>query len=210
MPPLTSTGPSAARHQEPAPPTTPPRPSRRADRTRRALVDAAARLLPEQAPSTISGRELAAEAGVNYGLVHHYFGGKDALLQAGLVALRDEFIATHGDAASIRLLTDNPHPYLRALARSHIDYPDTVSSGGEFPLGEALVEAVSQRLADDGVADVESEAKARVIAMVSIQLCYSVFGAALLDATAVGHRERPAVEAALATIYDDLARHRPD
>ena len=181
--------------------------TRRAERARAALVDAATRLLPEQAPSTISGRDLAAEAGVNYGLIHHYFGSKDAVLSAGLVALREDFIGTHDDVASMRLLTENPHPYLQALARSHIDYPDTVSSMGEFPLGQALVDVVAQRLATaDEHAD-ESEAKARVIAMVSIQLCYSVFGAALLDATAVGHRERPAVESALATIYDNLALH---
>jgi AcrR family transcriptional regulator len=179
--------------------------TRRAERARAALVEAATRLLPEQAPSTISGRDLAAEAGVNYGLIHHYFGSKDAVLGAGLVALREDFIGTHDDVASLRLLTENPHPYLQALARSHIDYPDTVASVGEFPLGQALVDVVSQRMATaDEHAD-ESEAKARVIAMVSIQLCYSVFGAALLDATAVGHRERPAVESALATIYDNLA-----
>jgi AcrR family transcriptional regulator len=175
--------------------------TRRADRSRRALVEAAARLLPEQTPSTISGRELAAEAGVNYGLIHHHFGGKEAVLRAGMIALRDDFIDTHDDVESIRLLVENPHPYLRALARSHIDYPDTVASVGEFPLGEALVDVVSRRLAN---AD-ESEARARVIAMVSIQLCYGVFGAALLDAIAVGSGERPAVEAALAAIYDELA-----
>jgi AcrR family transcriptional regulator len=173
-----------------------------------ALVEAATRLLPEQAPSTISGRDLAAEAGVNYGLIHHYFGGKEAALRAGLVALRNDFIAMHDDVASIQLLTENPHPYLKALVRSHIDYPDTVTSVGEFPLGEALVDVVSQRLASANELADDSEAKARVIAMVSIQLCYSVFGAALLDATRVGHRERPAVEAALATIYDNLALHQ--
>ena len=173
-----------------------------------ALVEAAIRLLPEQAPSAISGRDLAAEAGVNYGLIHHYFGSKEAVLRAGLVALRDDFIDIHDDAASIHLLTENPHPYLKALVRSHIDYPDIVTTMGEFPLGEALVEVVSQRLATSDDPANDSEAKARVIAMVSIQLCYSVFGAALLDATGVGHRERPSVEAALATIYDDLALYQ--
>jgi TetR/AcrR family transcriptional regulator, repressor for neighboring sulfatase len=179
--------------------------SRGADRARASLVEAATRLLPEQAPSTISGRDLAAEAGVNYGLIHHYFGSKDAVLRAGLVALRTDFVATHDDIASIHLLTENPHPYLRALVRSHIDYPDTFSSVGEFPLGTALVEVVSQRLATGDEPSDDNEAKARVIAMVSIQLCYSVFGAALLDATTVRPHERPAVEDALATIYDSLA-----
>ncbi len=172
------------------------------------------RLLPERAPSTISGRELAAEAGVNYGLVHHYFGTKDEVLRAGLVALRDDFIGTHDDAESLGLLIDDAHPYLRALVRSQLDQPDLFAADGEYPLGRALVGVVSKRLTAtppaDGAPDLGSEAKARVIAMVSMQLCYSVFGAALLDATDVGRHERRAVEAALAELYDDLALMRND
>ena len=49
-----------------------------------ALVAAAARLLGDDPPERISGRRLAAEAGVNYGLIHHYFGGKEAVLREGV------------------------------------------------------------------------------------------------------------------------------
>ena len=38
--------------------------------SRTALLDAAIRLMSDRAPSTVTGRELAEEAGVNYGVVH--------------------------------------------------------------------------------------------------------------------------------------------
>ena len=38
--------------------------------SRDALIEAAVNLMSRRSPSTISGRDLAAEAGVNYGLVH--------------------------------------------------------------------------------------------------------------------------------------------
>lgn len=47
---------------------------------RGALLDAALRLLADRPPSAISGREIAEEAEVNYGLVHYHFGSKDHLL----------------------------------------------------------------------------------------------------------------------------------
>ncbi len=41
--------------------------------SRDALLDAAIRLISDRPPSAVTGRELAEEAGVNYGLVHYYF-----------------------------------------------------------------------------------------------------------------------------------------
>lgn len=45
--------------------------------------------------------------------------------------------------------------------------------------------------------------------LASIQICYGVFSAALLDATGVSHRERPTLETALAALYDSLALFDP-
>ncbi len=178
--------------------------SRRRVTGRDALVEAAKRLLPHSGPSAIAGRDLAAEAGVNYGLVHHHFGGKDAALTAGLLALREDFMATHGDAAAMPLLSESD-PYLRALVRWNVDSPDSVQADWDFPIGDGLVAAVAERMLARGDDDVLVEAKARAIAMTSIQLCFAVFGPVLLDAMGVRHRERDDVEAALASLYDALA-----
>jgi AcrR family transcriptional regulator len=47
---------------------------------RRALLDAAERLLIEDGHAGITTRKVAAEAGVNHGLVHYYFGSIEELL----------------------------------------------------------------------------------------------------------------------------------
>jgi AcrR family transcriptional regulator len=175
----------------------------RAGTGRDALIGAAKRLLPDRAPGTIAGRDLAAEADVNYGLVHHYFGGKDAALLAGLRALRDDFVTAHGDVASMPLLTASD-PYLQALVRWHLYDSESEEIDGEFPLGAALVAAVALRMELDDD-DTPAEAKARAIAMTSLQVCFAVFGPALLEATGVRADERASVEAALASLYDSIA-----
>ncbi|HIE68448.1 MAG: TetR/AcrR family transcriptional regulator [Acidimicrobiales bacterium] len=51
--------------------------------SRDALIEAAITLMSRRSPSTISGRDLAAEAGVNYGLVHYYFeSARDLMAEA--------------------------------------------------------------------------------------------------------------------------------
>lgn len=175
---------------------------------RDALIDAAKRLLPDRLPSTIAGRDLAAEADVNYGLVHHYFGGKEAALRAGLRSLRDDFVTAHGDVTSMPLLTASD-PYLKALVRWYLHDSETVEVDGDFPLGASLVAAVATRM--DSGQDTAAEAKARAIALTSLQLCFAVFGPVLLEATGVHDDERQSVEAALGTLYDSIAlRSRTD
>jgi len=55
-----------------------------ADEGRERLIVAATALLRERPPDKVSVREIAAEAGVNHGLVHRYFGGKEGLVMAVL------------------------------------------------------------------------------------------------------------------------------
>ena len=102
------------------------RPTRsRADSEERLIV-AAAQLLGEVGPRSVSVRTIAERAGVNHGLVHHYFGGKDGLLRAAMSRLVEE----HAKYASTRskgkplpaplALVDDP-AYLRAIVRSVLD-----------------------------------------------------------------------------------------
>jgi AcrR family transcriptional regulator len=59
---------------------------RRRDRERTVvdILDAAERLLGEKGPDGFGLAELGREAGISFGLIHHYFGGKEGLLRAVL------------------------------------------------------------------------------------------------------------------------------
>jgi AcrR family transcriptional regulator len=54
---------------------------------RASLIDAATQLFASRGPAQVSVREIAEAAGVNHGLVHHYFGSKEALLHEALDSL---------------------------------------------------------------------------------------------------------------------------
>ncbi|MFZ1880768.1 MAG: TetR/AcrR family transcriptional regulator [Gaiellaceae bacterium] len=53
-----------------------------ADAKRRLILDAAVRVFARQGYEATRVGDIAAEAGVAYGLVYHYFGSKDAVLEA--------------------------------------------------------------------------------------------------------------------------------
>lgn len=90
------------------------------------LIAAAGDLLAEVGPRAASVRMIASRAGVNHGLVHHYFGSKDALLRAAMIRL------VHDHAESVhRRAGDAPVPlplglvderrYLHAVIRCILD-----------------------------------------------------------------------------------------
>ncbi len=99
---------------------------RGSDAVKVALIDAAAELLGEVGPKSLSVRDIAERAGVNHGQIHHYFGGKRGLLEAAI-----RHLATHHFQHSLELadgadlppplsLTED-RPYFRALCQSVMD-----------------------------------------------------------------------------------------
>ena len=192
----------------------PSKPSTRGADARRALLDAAQAILPDRAPSTVTGRELAERAGVNYGLVHHYFGTKDQVFRAALLELRAEFIDAHPERDLPDLIVEESHPYLRAIGRSQVDYPAELGGVDDFPIGEAMVASLRQRVsaADPSTTAIEadSEARARAIAMLCLQIGYSTYRTMLLDVAGVTVEQCDDVEHVLAGLYRDVARAQAD
>ena len=75
------------------------------EQVRAALLDAAAELFAEKGPGAVSVRQIAAAAGVNHGLVHHYFGSKQELLRE-VVRTRAAAVMAEALAASTTLRID--------------------------------------------------------------------------------------------------------
>ncbi len=140
--------------------------------SRTAMLDAAIRLMSERAPSTITGRELAEEAGVNYGLVHYYFESPADLLGAARRRHGSRLVAD-SMAGSIR-----PIPLDRAVSDREIfgfaahvalegGYDDDVSR----PVFDAMLRLAAE--ADPGGDPVHH--RATVAAIVLLQLGWPVF-----------------------------------
>ncbi|MEO6122927.1 MAG: TetR/AcrR family transcriptional regulator [Ilumatobacteraceae bacterium] len=176
---------------------------------RQALVSAAKAMLPERAPSSVSGRELATRAGVNYGLIHHYFGGKDAVFREAVLELRAEFLETHSEH-HLPDLVEAGDPFLRAIGRSQVDYPNELGPGDDFPIGEAMVRDISVRIRaahpDWSDRQIGVEAKARSVAMLAVQLGFGLYRDMLLDTVDAKTGERAEIEHALCCVYRNLAR----
>lgn len=61
----------------------------RSDATRRAILDAAAKLIQEQEFDKMTVRDICARAGVTTGAFYHHFASKDELLSQGFATLDD-------------------------------------------------------------------------------------------------------------------------
>lgn len=101
-------------------------PSRARATSEEKLINAAADLLGEVGPRAMSVRAIADRAGVNHGLVHHYFDGKEGLLRAAmsrLVREHAEFAKEQsgGSPVPAPLALANDQRYLRAVVRSVLD-----------------------------------------------------------------------------------------
>jgi AcrR family transcriptional regulator len=90
------------------------------------LVRAAADLLSEVGPRAVSVRAIAERAEVNHGLVHYYFGGKDALLGEAMAELVERHRRlvdemTAGRPRPVPLGLSRDMDYLRAVVRCVLD-----------------------------------------------------------------------------------------
>jgi AcrR family transcriptional regulator len=127
--------------------------------TRRAeILDAASRLFAERGYAAVSASEVARQAGVTPGLLHHYFGGKRGLF----VALVERLGAQITDV--IRVDTTEPvRVRTRGFAASWVAWVDAnrqtwlATSGLDENLVDpelrAVVDAIRERVIDSLIAD---------------------------------------------------------
>jgi AcrR family transcriptional regulator len=162
------------------------------------LINAAADLLGEVGPRAMSVRAIADRAGVNHGLVHHYFSGKEGLLRAAMTRLvleHAEFAKEQsgGSPVPAPLALANDQRYLRAVVRSVLDGEMELAqmelvAGVSVPRG-ALQHVVSTRRLQSA----DAETKAMVTIGMAIEMGWAALEPFLFAVAEVADEEKEQV-----------------
>ena len=176
---------------------TPPAQGR--DAVRAALLDAAAALFSARGPASVSVRDIAAQAGVNHGLVHRHFGSKQALVAgvlergareiAALVAGSEWKAGALGAVFSAAAARD---AYWRLLARALLDGARPHELQHDFPTGRLLVETFRERRRS-GTLAAEFDPKLVAAGTMALGLGWLLFEPFVFAATGLDEGERDAV-----------------
>ena len=133
-------------------------------------MSAAAELFAARGPDGVSLREIAAHAGLNYGLIHQYVGSKDELLRLVIAQSTSttaaRFAQADGVAEALELLqgpvgTDRP-PYPRLLAWAILQGRDPRELAGPSPALPKLIAMLPAQGAADRPADPVPDARRRL------------------------------------------------
>jgi len=142
-----------------------------------ALVSSATTLFAERGPDGVPLREVAAHAGVNYGLIAQYIGTKEDLIRL-VVRSVSESVAdvvkdapTREDALQQLLMIDRHSTYIRMLAWALLEGREAATLLGTSPAQTSLL----QQLEDD-----TEEVRILLAAVTSMILGWHVFGDFLL------------------------------
>jgi AcrR family transcriptional regulator len=146
------------------------------------LADAAMELFSARGPNRVSLREVAAAAGVNYGLIHQYIGSKEDLL--ALVFRRasedwaEQFAGapTLSDALAWQFRRQSA-TYVRMLTHSLLDGHDPARLIGRSP----ALQAMSQRLSAEaelhaGPDDLDDDVRIAAATLTCVRLGWGLFG----------------------------------
>ena len=138
-----------------------------------AMVEAATRLFATAGPDGVSLRAIAAEAGVNYGLIHQYVGSKDDLLRLVFRSVSERAAEDFADAADLdvavaRMFGDEPSPYVSMLAWALLQDRDASSLLGRSPALDALARRAGEWDREERVV--------RIAAVTAMSLGWRLFG----------------------------------
>ncbi len=129
---------------------------------RRALAAAAAELWAERGLA-VSAREIAAHAGVNHGLVHRHFGGRQGLLRAALnhlVERSQRRLASSGPPtgfADLFAAYAEDSAQARLIMQLLLEDEDPMAYQESFPALEWMEDHLSRAVSDD-----ETDARLRM------------------------------------------------
>ncbi len=145
----------------------------RRERAVAALVEAATRLFAASGPDGVSLRTVAAEAGVNYGLIHQYVGNKEDLLRLVFRSVSEKAAAGFAEASDLdsavdEMFGEEPSAYVAMLAWTLLQDRDASELLGRSPALDALADRIGEGDAD--------ERAARLATVTALSLGWRLFG----------------------------------
>ena len=121
------------------------------DGRRRQIIEAADRVFSEKPYSSVTMNEIAREARVTRGLLHHYFGGKTGLYGALLASLAD---------SSLRVDLIDPAVALEELVATHVEaWIDFIAEHREL----ALTIGAGMHPEDPGLEEIVEAAREAIV-----------------------------------------------
>lgn len=179
------------------------------------LVAAAMELFAERGPDRVSLRQVAARAGVNYGLVHQYIGTKEDLLtlvfRRASAGQAEEFARSSSFEEAVRwIMRPKSSTYVRMLAHALLEGRDPGHLMGPSPAMQEL-----RRWRDDArgggptTGEPLDDARVQVAMLTAVVLGWRMFGPFLREITGIDELPEDAVtEAVFALARAGLAsRH---
>ncbi len=182
---------------------------RDAERTKARILTAATDLFTRLGPGATSIDEISARAGVNRGLIHHYFRTKDALFDQVLVRPLTAFLESHIEFLQARPDVDGLCEATRSFFRFLGRHPDLVrllswtlamrrvllGEGAQLELTRALMARLVRRIEDAQKAGVvRADLSAPHLLITIVDLCVSWHLASEDWSAKLGWSARPRAE----------------
>jgi TetR/AcrR family transcriptional regulator, repressor for neighboring sulfatase len=169
---------------------------------RDALIDATERLCAERSPARVSVRDIAAEAGVNHGQVHHYFGSKEGLIASTLerldAGIAEQVITGQGLEPSRLVGAATLRPgFLRLLAWALLE-GDGRPQIGDLRFGRMLIE----RLREEGLS--KQDAGIAATQVMAIAGGWALLEPALMTVNQLSEEEARAVSSSLGAVVESV------
>lgn len=179
------------------------------DATVAAVERAARKLFAERGYAGVSVRDIAAEAGVNHGLIHRHFGAKEGVLRAVLQGMFADVGAlalgksVPGDPAFLEqlyALVVQRKTDWQILMRAVLDGFDFNSAGFNFPLTNAVLAHVASRRGS-----LDREARLRAGAIVAGGLGWLLLEGYLAPVLRLDGTSPKALQANMARLFSLMA-----
>jgi AcrR family transcriptional regulator len=177
-----------------------------------ALLEAAERLFSERGPNSVSLRQIAAEAGVNFGLVYQHIGTRDNLLRAVFRHVSERASSVLSQASTYQeafraLRRSNPGDhYARMRAWAILERFEPEKTVNDTPPStEVLVQRARDELERLGKPHKRSDAEVVTAVALSMHLGWKFFGPSLVSKASA--RDRKYAEQLAERVVDTIPTH---